>query len=76
MPIKNPTFAAIDAQFIIAKDMRRRKACNWAEEYGFPETNIYKHDIMARMADNAEALATGLERKGPALIRAGGGPHR
>ena len=32
----------------------RAKGAKWAEEYGFPETNVYGYDTMARMADNRD----------------------
>src|SRR5215207_3969573 len=28
------------------------KGAQWAKEHGFPETNIYRYDTMARLADN------------------------
>jgi glucose-fructose oxidoreductase len=30
------------------------KGSQWAQEYGFPESNIYGYDTMARMADNPD----------------------
>src|SRR5262245_6481722 len=32
----------------------REKGQKWAQEFGFPEKNIYHYDTMARLADNPE----------------------